>query len=310
MANVALARKFKKKIMLWGLGDLTNNVAQLKAVETKDVEISFEGDTVEQEKDGVSWGANKKHRTTDKVKITGKITFAGSGETNKAPAYRELFILSGHTEAVTDDGVTYTPTTDNIEKGTVAFIIDGQFHIGKDAQAEIKLSANSGEIGYWEFEISMVGGTIPKEVPAEAKTIVEGYQVPKAVNFANTPVFKIGNRDYPMKGFEHTTGNEITSLDLVNHQSAMISDRKPTVKVTVGAPALSDINLYQKAWDGEEMPLVLEHGLKAGEKIKLSYPAVSLDIPALSDIDGALGYEIECSAMQTAEQAPYTITFA
>lgn len=308
MPNIALTRKFKKKLLLWGMGDLAPTA--LSAVETKDVEISFEGDTVEQEKDGETWGANKKHRTTDKVKITGKIAFASSGTAGTAPAYRELFLMAGHSETVEADKVTYTPETTESNHGTVAFLLDDQFHLGKQAQAEIKLSANSGELGYWEFEIGMVGGTVPIEKPTGLNTLVEGYKTPKAINFANTPVFKLCNKDYAMKTFSHTTGNEVKSSDLVNHQSTRISDRKPVLAISVGAPALSEINLYQKAWDAAEMPLVLEHGTTAGQKIKLAYPAVALDIPKATDIDGALGYEIECSAMQTGDAPPYTITFS
>ena len=308
MPNVALSRKFKKKLLLWGVGDLLPN--QLKAVETKDVDISFEGDTVEQEKDGENWGANKKHRTTDKVKITGKVAFASSGTAGTAPAYRDLFLMAGHSETVAATNVTYTPETTGTSFGTVAFLLDGQFHIGKKAQAEIKLSANSGELGYWEFEISMVGGTIPIVKPVDLVTLIDGYKTPKAVNFANTPVFKLGAKDYAMKTFSHTTGNEVVSLDMVNHQSSMISDRKPMVSIAVGAPQLSEINLYQKAWDGDEMPLVIEHGTVAGHKIKLNYPAVAIDIPKATDMDGALGYEIECSVMQSASNPPYTITFS
>lgn len=308
MPNVALSRKFKKKLLLWGVGDLAPN--QLKPVETKDVDISFEGDTVEQEKDGEHWGANKKHRTTDKVKITGKVAFASSGTAGTAPVYRDLFLMAGHSETVEADKVTYTPETTDTNHGTVAFLLDGQLHIGTKAQAEIKLSANSGELGYWEFEISMVGGTIPIAKPGDLDTLVAGYQTPKAINFANTPVFKLGGIDYAMKTFSHTTGNEVTALDMVNHQSSMISDRKPVVSITVGAPQLSEINLYQKAWDGDEMPLVIEHGTTAGQKIKLEYPAVALDIPKATDMDGALGYEIECSVMQSASNPPYTIVFS
>lgn len=308
MPNVALSRKFKKKLLLWGIGDVLPN--QLKAVETKDVDISFEGETVEQEKDGESWGANKKHRTTDKVKITGKVAFAGSGTAGTAPAYRDLFLMAGHSETVALDTVTYTPETTNEGFGTVAFLLDGQFHMGKSAQAEIKLSANSGELGYWEFEISMVGGTIPIAKPVDLITLIDGYQTPKAVNFANTPVFKLGTKDYAMKTFSHTTGNEVTSLDMVNHQSSMISDRKPMVSIAVGAPQLSEINLYQKAWDGDEMPLIMEHGTVVGHKIQLNYPAVAIDIPKATDMDGALGYEIECSVMQSASNPPYTIVFS
>ena len=193
MPNVALSRKFKKKLLLWGIGDVLPN--QLKAVETKDVDISFEGETVEQEKDGESWGANKKHRTTDKVKITGKVAFASSGTAGTAPAYRDLFLMAGHSETVAATNVTYTPETTGTSFGTVAFLLDGQFHIGKKAQAEIKLSANSGELGYWEFEISMVGGTIPIAKPVDLVTLIDGYKTPKAVNFANTPVFKLGAKD-------------------------------------------------------------------------------------------------------------------
>lgn len=308
MPNVALSRKFKKKLLLWGIGDLPHN--QLKPVETKDVDISFEGDTVEQEKDGERWGANKKHRTTDKVKITGKVAFASSGTAGTAPAYRDLFLMAGHSETVAVDTVTYTPETTDTSFGTVAFLLDGQFHIGKKAQAEIKLSANSGELGYWEFEISMVGGTIPIAKPVDLVTLIDGYQTPKAVNFANTPVFKLGSKDYAMKTFSHTTGNEVTSLDMVNHQSSMISDRKPMVSIAVGAPQLSEINLYQKAWDGDEMPLIMEHGTVVGHKIQLNYPAVAIDIPKATDMDGALGYEIECSVMQSASNPPYTIVFS
>nr|WP_241879137.1 hypothetical protein [Psychrobacter sp. PraFG1]UNK05840.1 hypothetical protein MN210_03375 [Psychrobacter sp. PraFG1] len=218
--------------------------------------------------------------------------------------------MAGHSETVDVDKVTYTPETTDTNHGTVAFLLDGQFHIGKKAQAEIKLSVNSGEIGYWEFEISMVGGTVPIEKPSDLNTIVEGYKTPKAVNFANTPIFKLGNKDYAMNTFSHTTGNEVTSLDMVNHQSAMISNRIPVLSITVGAPQLSEINLYQKAWDGEEMPLVLEHGTTAGNKIKLDYPAVAPDIPSATDMDGALGYEIECNVMQSGSTPPYTIVFS
>ncbi len=310
MPNVALTRKFKKKLLLWGMGDLTSDVSQLKPVETKDVEIAFEGDTVEQEKDGTQWGAPKKYRTTDKVKITGKIAFAGSGVPGTPPAYRELFLLSGHSETVdSKKSVTYTPQTENLQKGTVAFLLDGQFHMGKDAQVEFKLTANAGEIGYWEFEIKMVGGTIPSPKPEALKTAVEGFKVPKAVNFTNTPLFQLAGLDFPMKGFEHTTGNEITSLDLVNHQSAMISNRKPKVKLTVGALSIEQINLYQKAWNGDEVLLKLGHGTQPGEKITLEYPAISLDIPTATDLDGALGYELDCQAMNT-QGAPYKIIFA
>lgn len=308
MPNVALSRKFKKKLLLWGIGDL--DATALKPVETKDVDISFEGDTVEQEKDGESWGANKKHRTTDKVKITGKVAFASSGTAGTAPAYRDLFLMAGHSETVAADKVTYTPETTDTNHGTVAFLLDGQLHVGKKAQAEIKLSANSGELGYWEFEISMVGGTVPIAKPSGLNAVVEGYTTPKAVNFANTPLFQLGGKDYAMKTFSHTTGNEVTSLDMVNHQSSLISDRKPVVSITVGAPQLTDINLYQKAWDGDEMPLVIEHGTAAGQKIKLDYPAVALDIPKATDMDGALGYEIECSVMQSGNNPPYTIVFS
>lgn len=308
MPNVALSRKFRKKLLLWGIGDLATS--ELTPVETTDVAISFEGDTVEQAKDGENWGANKRFRTTDKVKITGKVAFASSGTAGTAPAYRDLFLMAGHSETVDVDKVTYTPETTDTNHGTVAFLLDGQFHIGKKAQAEIKLSANSGEIGYWEFEISMVGGTVPVEKPSDLNTIVEGYKTPKAVNFANTPVFKLGGKDYAMNTFSHTTGNEVTSLDMVNHQSAMISNRIPVLSIAVGAPQLSEINLYQKAWDGDEMPLVLEHGTTAGNKIKLDYPAVALDIPNATDMDGALGYEIECNVMQSDGNPPYTIVFS
>lgn len=307
---VALTRKFKRKLLLWGVGDLSANLSSLKPVETKDVEISFEGDTVEQEKDGFNWGANKKYRTSDKVKITGKIAFAGSGEAGVAPAYRELFLLSGHKELISKgQSVIYTPITENIEKGTVGFLIDGQFHLGKEAQIELKLSANAGELGYWDFEISMVGGTIPIEPPTNLKKVIEGYKIPKAINFKNTARFSLGSKNYAMKSFEHTTGNEISSIDLVNHQSAIIANRKPTVKITVGAHALAEINLYQKAWDGEEMELIFSHGRLAGEKIEILYGAVALDIPTISDLDGALGYEIECTAMQ-GSGSPYQITFS
>lgn len=327
MPNLALTRKFKKKLLLWGMGDLLQPyldaaddaaratamatlVPQLKAVETKDVAISFEGDTVEQEKDGLSWGASKKQYTSDKVKITGKIAFAASGSAGVPPAYRELFLMSGHAEIIdsTNNTVTYKPITEGFEYGVVAFVQDGQFHIGHKAQIELKLDANAGEIGYWDFEVSMVGGTVPIETPAGIDTVVDGYIPPKAVNFSNTPVFNLGGQDFANSQFSHTTGNEITSMDIVNHQSAFIGDRKPQVTVTVGAKALSDVNLYQKSWDGEEMALIFEHGKVAGEVIRLQYPAVSPSMPSLSDIDGALGYDIEFAAMPHAD-GEYAIIF-
>ncbi len=328
MPNLALNRKYEKKLLLWAMGDLlqpyldatdqpgrdaamANIVTQLKPVETKDVEISFEGDTVEQERDGVTWGANKKQYTSDKVKITGKIAFAGSGTAGAPPAYREMFLLSGHAEII-DAGagtVTYKPITEGFEYGVIAFVQDGQFHIGHKAQCEIKLDANAGEIGYWGFEITMTGGTIPIETPAGLTTVISGYQPPKAVNFSNTPIFQLGGQYFANSKFSHTTGNEIAALDIVNHQSAVIGDRKPKADITIGAKALSEVNQYQQAWDGEEMPLLLEHGKVAGEKIRFQYPAVSLSMPTPSDIQGALGYDIECTAMDHADGV-YSIIFS
>lgn len=328
MANLPLIEKYKAKMLFWSVGDLlspylnaadsaaqtaalTSLVGGLAPVQTKDVEITFEGDTVEQETDGVSWGADKKFRTSDKVKITGKIALAGSGTAGAAPAYRELFLLSGHAEVIdaANKTVTYTPITEGFDYGTIGFVQGGKFHVGYKAQIELKLDANAGELGYWDFEIYMVSGTIPIAKPAGLNAVVSGYQTPKAVNFGNTPIFQLGGLDFVMKSFNHTTGNEVTSLDLVNHQSAVIGDRKPTSKITVGAKDLSAINLHQRAWDGDEMAMVVEHGKTAGEKVRLQYPAVSADIPAYADIDGALGYDIELTAMQHAD-GPYQIIFS
>lgn len=326
MPNLALSRKYKKKILVWSVGDLlapylaatspadktaamTALVPQLAPVQTKDVDISFEGDTVEQEVDGLSWGSPKKQYTTDKVKITGKIALAGSGTAGQAPAYRDLFLMSGHAEIIDGSRVIYKPVTDGFEYGVVGFVVDGQFHIGHKAQIELKLDANAGELGYWDFEINMVGGTVPIETPAGLAEVASGYQVPKAVNFSNTPVFKLGGQDFANSKFSHTTGNEIASLDIVNHQSADITDRKPTVSITVGAKALSAVNQYQQAWDGDEMALIFEHGTKAGEKVRMQYPAVSLGMPTPSDIEGALGYDIECTAMVHADGV-YQIIFS
>lgn len=326
MPNIALNRKFKSKLLLWSIGDLLDAylaattpakkttelnkiLPKLKPVQTKDVEISLEGDTVERENDGLNWGNNAKQYTSDKVKITGKIEFAGSGTAGEAPGYRELFLLSGHAELLDTGKVTYIPVNKDFDYGTVAFVLDGQFHVGHKAQLELKLTANAGELGYWEFELSMVGGTVPIETPLNLNQAIAGYIPPKAVNFSNTPVFKLGSKDFANSQFSHTTGNEVTSLDIVNHQSAVIGDRKPMANITVGAPALSEINLYQKAWDSEEMSLTLEHGLVAGEKIGLFYPAVTLGMPSASDIEGALGYDIECSAQSHAD-GTYQITFS
>lgn len=326
MPNIALNRKFKSKLLLWSIGDLlfdylaaTTDAAKtaalntlapsLKPVQTKDLDISMEGETVEREHDGLSWGNNAKQYTTDVVKITGKIELAGSGTAGEPPAYRELFLLSGHAEVIDTDNVKYIPITKDFDMGTVAFVLDGQFHIGHKAQLELKNTANAGEVGYWEFELTMVGGTVPVETPANINQSIVGYIPPKAINFSNTPRFTLGAKSFAMSAFAHTTGNEVTALDIVNHQSANIGDRKPMVNITVGAPALSEVNLYQKAWDSETMLLGIQHGTQPGQRVGMHYPAVTLGMPKAADISGALGYDIECAA-QNHDDGVYQIIFS
>lgn len=329
MPNLALTRKFKSKILFIATGvsldayvtslqagdtatanaELATIIPSLIPVKTKDVEFSPEGDTVETEYDGLSWGAAAKQYTSDKSKITCKVPFASSGTAGTAPAYRDLLLISGFAEIIDPAvSVTYQPITSGFDYAVVAFVHDGQFHIGHMAQANAKLEANAGEIGWWNFEISMVGGTIPIPTPTGLNTVMSGYIEPKAINFSNTPVFTLGGQPFACSKFSHDTGNEVSSLDIINHQSAVIGNRKPNVTATIGAKDIATVNHYQQAWDGLLQEMVLGHGNAAGQKITTTYPSVQMGMPKTSDIEGALGYDLELTPMDNGTY-PFVVVF-
>lgn len=231
--------------------------------------------------------------TTQYAQIEGEVELAGSGTAGKAPAWGPLLRACGFSETVTEDTDTrYLPVSDNFERLTLHYYLDGLFHKILDARGTVSFDLTAKGIPFMRFRFM---GTYQPITDGANPSLVDyaAFQIPKGVNKQNTPAWSLGAYSGCLQALNFDIANQLVWRSLIGCEGAEITNRQPTGKIALQLPSIAQLDWPTMVLDGAGNPVSITHGTLAGNIIEIKAPASQLTNPAYSEQDNVAMLELD-----------------
>ena len=207
-------------------------------------------------------------------KISFKVEMQTGGALGVAPAWGPLMRACGCAQViVATTSVTYSPVSAAMESVTMYLSIGGTLYKISGARGTVKMTVNSQNVPYLEFEFT---GLFSTPTEAARPTPVYSQAKPLAASKTNTPVFTLNGLSLVMGKFSFDLGCQVEPRLWINTESIMLVDRSEMIEVTVEAEPLSTINPFALSVAQTNVPVVLQHGVAAGFRTTVNVPLAQL----------------------------------
>ncbi|MGL5166635.1 MAG: phage tail tube protein [Afipia sp.] len=213
-----------------------------------------------------------------RVVIEFETELAGSGEAGTPPAWGVLMRGCACAEVIEEDtSVTYTPVTDNHESLYFKYWLGPTLHgfAGARGTGVITENAQGIPVIRWTFTGLWVA---PADV-ARAAAVFSAWKEPLVVSKTNTPTFTVNAVPLVMRNFSLNLGNDVQPRLLVNRENIMVVDRAEALDVTVEVTPLAIFDPFALAQARTQVPVMIVHGLVAGNIITLTAPKCQVKRP-------------------------------
>lgn len=213
-----------------------------------------------------------------RVVIEFETELAGSGDAGTPPAWGMLLRGCACAEViVADTSVTYSPITDSQESLYFKFWLGTTLHAFSGARGTGVITENAQGIPVirWTFTGLWIA---PSDV-ARANPVFTAYQEPLIVSKTNTPTFTVNAVPLVMRNFSLNLGNDVQPRLLVNRENILIVDRAEALDITVEVTPIGTFDPVALAAARTQVPVVIVHGLVAGNIITLNAPKCQVKRP-------------------------------
>ncbi len=256
------------------------------AIRTRGATIRpLEGQALDRELDGPSFGSTGKIHVGTHVIMEFDVEMAGSGIAGTPPKYAHLFLSCGMSQTIVPTtSVTLAPATQSTSSHTFYFQLDGQRHAMRGARGTWSIRFDSQGIPYFRFVFTGVWVD-----PASATDIVPvwtGWTTPRPVSYAHTPAVQLHGLTAVFRSFSFDYGNQVNHFDNPGEEDVAITDRMCTGTIALRAPTLTAKNYFTTARADTKGALTLVHGMTAGNIITLEGQQVQLLQPRYGDDRG------------------------
>ncbi|MDO9639689.1 MAG: hypothetical protein Q7J44_14205 [Pseudotabrizicola sp.] len=280
-----MAQKYWKKKVLLVKTEVTYGTDPVptgadNAVLALQVTLSpMEGQDVARELERAAFGADGTIPSDLHAKIRFRVELAPSGTAGTAPAWGPLLRACGCAQVIEAGvAVTYNPISDDPESVTMHFHYDGIRHRLRGARGTVKMMIEASGLPYLEFEFW--GLFEPATDVVNPVATLSAFRDPLVANMANTPVFTIDGVAMVLRSFSFDTGATVEPRFLIGSEAILITGREEKIEARVEARAMSVFNPYTRARDAAKMPIVLQHGVTAGNRATLNVPLAQIQRPA------------------------------
>lgn len=186
--------------------------------------------------------------------------------------------------------VLYTPNSNfgtavASTSASIYFNLDGVRHVllGARGSASFELSAKQLPVIKWTFT-GLMGTISDQTLPTADFT---GWQAPVTVSTANTTDLNLlGYNGAVLQTLNFDIANNVIYRQLVGAESVLITDRKPSGKVSIEATSITTKDWWTLGKNATTGVFAVKHGQTAGNIIGVTAPKVQLMNPAYSDSDG------------------------
>lgn len=215
-----------------------------------------------------SFGANPALITGVHTSDSFEVELSGSGAAGTAPAWKNLVRACGHSETVTAaTKVEYKPVTGLTDSGTEYTHMSGHLHKKPGWRGAMTAKLAAGAVPVLGFAGRSFYVT-PTDVAIPAGDF-SAWRDPLPVEKINTLVATLNGVALELVSMEWNFGQQVTYRNLPNLESITQTDRTGSVRVEFLKKALSAINPMTLFKAGTIMPVIVEHGIVAGNIVRI-----------------------------------------
>lgn len=285
--------------------------AAIDAIQTRNAKVMvLEGSTEELNIDSPQLGNQLEFRATNFSKLEFEVLLAGSGTNDVPPAFGSLLRACGLKETITPvTDVAYEPISEGYESISLYFMHDRIQHKLIGARGNVSFVLSPGKAPSLKFSFTGLA-VAASEIVMPTDFDASAFLTPLAVTDSNTPVFTMNAVALPMHDFTWDVAQAVSYLNVVNNESVLITDRKPTGSVTIAEPLISEMDFYDIATNHTLIPLVYTHGSVAGEIINVSMPKLQIGKPSPTDLSGTAGLQLPIRILPNLGDDDFALTFS
>jgi hypothetical protein len=235
------------------------------------------------------------------------VEMAGSGDPGTAPAYGPLLRACGLAETVTaDTKVDYEPVSAGYESTTGFMNLDGVNHAMLGMRGTVSATLTPKGIPSWRFQMWGLLGPIGDV--ALPTVDVSAFVDPKPVSKAQTTL-SLHGVSAVAESLQVSLGNQVEPRFLVGEDSIQIVDRASTGTAVVEARSVATVDWVTRARDSTRGALAAQHGVTAGNIVKIAASAVEVGEPTYGQTQGILNASIPLDLCSDTGDDELLITF-
>jgi|GEM_PF-3718042 len=275
----------------------------------RDVTINdVEGNLVEVDSIRTGMGGRAKALHGRHVSLKGKIFLASSGTAGTAPAWDWLARCTAHAKTVTaDTKVEYTPIDAAQESASLYFNLE--------ANRTRILGARGGIIWRWgvgafpEGEFDLLGLFDANANVAYPAVDFTAWKTPPLFGKDTVPALTIGGATEDLQSLEINSGVSKEYSELINRRAIDITDRRPSVTVTILEPPFAT-RIYQATIGviGSHKAVAMTHGSVAGAIVEAAVTNWQTQTFARTRVSDKAGITLGGEIVPAAGVADYKIT--
>ena len=195
--------------------------------------------------------------------------------------------------------VTYGRVSAGFEMNTMYVNVDGILHPALDCRGNVMPSIAADGIPVLRFEMTAL-----YVAPTDTVTptvVLSPWRQPLVVNQVNTPVARLHGQSVAFESLSLNVGNSVEFDSLPGSpEQTLITDSKPSGDIKFEVDNLSVKNYFTVVRNATLGSLVLEHGVTAGNKVRITLPSVQLSELKYGDRKGKMMYNANITPLPIA----------
>lgn len=229
--------------------------------------MPLEMKTVSRELDKQNSGADQEIPVDCYAMIEFDVELVGSGTLGTAPAYGKLLRACRCLETITaGTSVVYTPYRASTTSLSFRFWLDGNLHSLLGARGTFTIQTNSQGLPYLKFRFTGLYVTPTANANPTSLTGWDGFQIPQAVNYDNTPVPTLHGYSGVFKAFTMDMGAEVKVFNNPGEREVRITSHASKGSLTILAPAIGTKDYFTAAKNAVLGTMKVEHGTTAATR--------------------------------------------
>ena len=243
------------------------------------------------------------------VEIAGPGTYTIANEAIGTPGWGRLLQACGFSETAgkinatdaNNSKVTYDLLSGNEKSLTVRANWAGQQHVLTSCRGNMAINIASAEIPRFRFTLTGLWND-PDSVAAISPSYT-AFKAPAPGSNVATPTAQLFGSDMDLRSIEIDMGVEVVHREIIGSASqVLIVDRSVSGTIVMDAQALSTLNVFEKARDGDTGALKMVHGgadtsANAGKLVEISCPKIQLGEPSYSEDQNILQWSVPFVAL-------------